>query len=111
MEPILLLVNSAPSSPNVERAFQMALTLCAQGHAVSVFLLQDAVLGGLHVEGDDAPSRAAQALGAGISVYALGEDLALRGFTPAKLRNGIRMADYSQLIDLFDRHSRVIGAL
>jgi sulfur relay protein TusB/DsrH len=111
MEPILFLVNSAPSSPNVERAFHTAFTLREQGHAVSIFLIQDGVLGGLASEGDDGHSHVAQALDAGIAVQVLGEDLALRGFTAARLRNGVGVADYSQLIDLFDQHRRVIGAL
>ncbi len=110
MESVLMLVNSAPSSPNVARAFQTALTLRAQGHAVSLFLLQDAVLAGLQVA-DGASASAAQALGAGVALYALGEDLALRGFTPSKLWDGVRVADYAQLVDLFDQHPRVIGAL
>lgn len=116
MESVLMLVSSAPSSPNAARAFQTALTLRAQGHAVSLFLLQDAVLAGLQVA-DGASASAAQALGAGValpkglSVYALGEDLALRGFTPSKLWDGVRVADYAQLVDLFEQHPRVIGAL
>jgi sulfur relay protein TusB/DsrH len=119
MESILLLLNSAPSNPNAARAFQAALTLRAQGHAVSMFLLQDAVLAALKVEslesaqpnGDGASSSAAQALNAGVSMYALGEDLALRGFDPSKLPDGVCVADYVLLVDLFDQHTRVIGAL
>ncbi len=119
MESILLLLNSAPSNPNAARAFQTARTLRAQGHAVSMFLLQDAVLAALKVEGlgsaqpngDGASSSPGQALNAGVSMYVLGEDLALRGFNPLKLTDGIRVADYAQLVELFEQHSRVIGAL
>lgn len=107
MESILLLINSTPSSPNVERAFQTALTLRAQGHAVSVFLLQDAVLAAV----DRAYTRAAQALSNDIALYALAEDLHLRGFAPAALGTGVRAADYAQLVDLFAQHTRVVGAL
>jgi sulfur relay protein TusB/DsrH len=119
MESILLLLNSVPSNPNAARAFQTALTLRAQGHSVSMFLLQDAVLAGLKAEGydsaqsngDGAGSSTGQALNAGVSMFALGEDLALRGFDPSKLLDGVRVADYAQLVDLFDQHTRVIGAL
>lgn len=76
-----------------------------------MFLFQDAVLAGLQIEGDGANAPVAQVLGAGISVYALPEDLAMRGFTPFKLRDGIHVADYAQLVDLLEQHSRVIGAL
>jgi sulfur transfer complex TusBCD TusB component (DsrH family) len=46
-----------------------------------------------------------------IGCYALGEDLTLRGFTPLKLRAQVKVADYARLVDLFDEHTRVIGAL
>ena len=119
MEPILLLVNSAPSSPNLKRAFGSALALKEQGHPVSMFLLQDAVLAGLREEGLDrsqpnssgAHPHAAQALNAGVSLYSLVEDLALRGYAASNLWDGIQAGDYGQLVDLFDRHTRVIGTL
>lgn len=111
MESILLLVNSAPSNPNLDRAFESALALKAQGHPVSMFLLQDAVLAGLKGDGAGGAPSSSQALSAGITIYALNEDLAMRGFTASKLRDGIQLGDYGQLVDLFDQHTRVIGAL
>lgn len=111
MDSILILLSSAPSSPNTARAFESTLTLRAHGHPVSVCLVQDAVLAGLETCADGANARTARALQAGVSIYALGEDLALRGFAPQKLCAGIRIADYPQLIDLFEQHTRVIGAL
>jgi hypothetical protein len=50
-------------------------------------------------------------LDAGVSIYALGQDLALRGFTPHKLLAGVCPADYWQLIDLFEKPTRVVGAV
>lgn len=111
MESILLLLNSTPSNPNAERAFATALQLRSLGHAVSLCLLQDAVLAGLKIAENGTSPRIAQTLAAGISIYALGEDLALRGFTPNKVFAGVCLADYSQLLDLFEQHTRVIGAL
>ena len=105
MEPILLLVNSAPSSVNAQRAWQTAQSLHEQGHAVTVFLIQDGVLAGLNGE------TALRDLPREITSYVLGEDLQLRGFTQLKLRERVQVADYARLVDLFDQHTRVIGAL
>ena len=105
MESVLMLINSAPSSINTQRAGQLARTLHEQGQSVSLFLLQDGVLAALKDEAalGDLPRE--------IACYALGEDLALRGFTPLKLREQVLVADYGRLVDLFDQHTRVIGAL
>ncbi len=109
MDSVLFLLNSPPSSPHTTRAFDLALELHTQGKSVSVFLLQDAVLSGLETNG--AHSRVGRILGAGIPLYALGEDLRMRGFADSKLWYGVRVADYAQLVDLFDTHTRVVGAL
>ena len=105
MESVLLLVNSAPSSVNAQRAWQLARTLCEQGKSVSLFLLQDGVLAALNGE------TGLRELPREIACYALGEDLTLRGFTPLKVREQVQVADYARLVDLFDQHTRVIGAL
>ena len=105
MDSILLLVNSAPSSVNAQRAWPLARTLHEQGQSVSLFLLQDGVLAALNGE------TALRDLPREIACYALGEDLTLRGFTPLKLREQVQVADYTRLVDLFDQHTRVIGAL
>ena len=102
---VLILVNSTPSSANARRAWQTALTLHDQGHSITLFLIQDGVLAALNGE------TALRDLPSDISCYVLGEDLALRGFTPLKLHKQVQVADYAQLVDLFDQHARVIGAL
>jgi sulfur relay protein TusB/DsrH len=110
MKSVLIWINSAPSSSNLSGACQLAQQMRTQGRLVSIFLAQDAVLAGLKVAGDtNAP--VAQALQAGIATYALGEDLSLRGFSAPALWDGIRIADYAQLVDLFAQHEQVLGAL
>ncbi len=104
MEPILMLVNSAPSSAHARRAWQTARTLHAQGHSMTVFLLQDGVLAGLEREKD------ARGLPPEIRCQVLGEDLQLRGFAPSDLGAHVQVADYATLVDLFGVHSRVMGA-
>lgn len=105
MEPILMLVNSAPSSANAQRAWQTARTLHAQGHPVTLFLIQDGVLAGLERE------THVRNLPPEISCQVLSEDLLLRGFALSDLGAHVQIADYAQLVDLFDQHTRVIGAL
>ena len=108
MNSVLIWINSAPTSSNLCSGFLLAQQMRAQGRTVSVFLAQDAVLAGTHGN-QNAP--AISALQAGMTMYALNEDLALRGFAPDALRDGVRIADYAQLVELFEQHEQVIGAL
>ncbi len=110
MKSVLVWINSAPASPNLAGAFQLARQMRAQGREVSVFLAQDAVLAGVHVA-DGSPAPVAQALQAGIATYVLDEDLRLRGYPSASLWAGVQTADYAHLVGLLDRHERVLGAL
>lgn len=105
METVLMLVNSAPSSGNAKRAWQLARMLHAQGQAVSLILAQDGVLAALQGE------TALRDLPHEIACYALGEDLTLRGFVPHQVREQVQIADYARLVGLFDQHTRVVGAL
>ena len=105
METVLMLVNSAPTSVNAQRAWQLARTFYEQGQGVSLFLVQDGVLAALKGE------SALRDLPHEICCYVLGEDLQLRGFTPLKVHEQVQVADYARLIGLFDQHTRVIGAL
>ncbi len=108
MKSVLVWVNSAPSSSNLSNAFQIAQQMRAQGRAVSIFLAQDAVLAGTR---GNQIAPVVSALQAGIATYALREDLALRGFASAALWDGVRAVDYAQLVELFEQHEQVIGAL
>lgn len=110
MKSVLVWINSAPSSSNLTSACQLEQRMRAQGRAVSIFLAQDAVLAGIKTPDSPAPPLL-QALQAGITTFALSEDLMLRGFAREALWEGIPTADYTQLIDLFDQHEQVLGAL
>jgi sulfur relay protein TusB/DsrH len=108
MHSVLIWINSAPTSSNSCSAFQLARQMRAQGRAVSIFLAQDAVVAGMRGN-QNAPLISV--LQAGIATYALSDDLALRGFAPGALRDGVRVADYARLVELFEQHDQVIGAL
>lgn len=108
MNSVLIWINSAPPSSNLCSAFQLAQQMHMQGRAVSIFLAQDAVLAGIRGN-QNVP--VISALPPGMTMYALNEDLALRGFAPDALRDGVRIADYAQLVELFEQYDQVIGAL
>ena len=108
MNSILIWINSAPTSPNLCSGFQLAQQMRAQGRTVSIFLAQDAVLASIRGN-QNAP--VISALQAGMTMYALNEDLALRGFALDTLRDGVRVADFAQVVELFEQHDQVIGAL
>ena len=108
MNSVLVWINSAPTSSNMCSAFQLAQQMHTQGRTVSIFLAQDAVLAGTR---GNQSAPVISALQAGMTMYALNEDLALRGFLSDALRDGVRIADYAQLVELFEQYKQVIGAL
>lgn len=108
MNSVLIWINSAPTSSNLRNGFQLAQQMRAQGRTVSIFLAQDAVLAGTQ---GNLHAPVISALQAGLTMYALNEDLALRGFAPDALREGVCVVDYARLVELFEQHEQVIGAL
>ena len=109
MASILIALSSAPASPAGRHALRLAESLAAEGHALTLCCLQDAVL--LASEGAPGEARAALdgLLERGARCLVLGEDLLLRG-----LRAGERAltVDHAGLIAaLTAGHDRVVGAL
>ena len=100
MLPVLVMISSAPRSPEARRALHLARTLHAQGRPVNILLLQDAVLAA--VGGD--PTREPEDLGVLVSravpVYACTHDLTLRGFAPQDVLHGVEPADDHRIVDL-----------
>ncbi|HEY3366120.1 MAG TPA: DsrH/TusB family sulfur metabolism protein [Symbiobacteriaceae bacterium] len=103
MERIAVLVASSPTSASAERAFQLIRDLSAQGHAVTLGLLEDGVLaaaGGL----PEVPLAACAA------VKVLAGDLALRGMAAGSLRPGCQPCEYGDLVDLLmEQSDRTLG--
>jgi len=107
----LLLVTSSPSSPESARAFHLALLMRSQGNQVSVFLGQNGVLAAICGDLHTAGTSVAQALAAGIHVYALNEDLVLRGWGPGDVIPGVQVSGYDELAELaLEESATVSGA-
>lgn len=107
MEAFLFLIRSGPRSPQARSAFEATDHLSQAGHSVSVFLLQDGVLAGL----DSSAANAARALAPRAIFRVLAEDLALRGFCEGDLAHGVKVAEYSDLVEaMMESHERILGA-
>ena len=112
MESILILISGGPHSGNAVDALKLAKSMREQGHRVSVFLIQDAVLCSL-CEGDTEAHSSFQGLeSGGVASFCMGEDLAMRGYRPRDLSAGVEVSDYGHLVDLMtEQDHRVIGVL
>lgn len=108
---IAMLLKSGPSTIEAGRALQTAGDLLSQGHAVSLWLLQDAVHLGRHVPESSDAEALAGLIARSLSVYSLGRDAALRGLEPPVAGASIAIGDYDALIEVLEASDRVIGVL
>lgn len=103
MERIAVLVASSPTAPSARRAFDLVRTLAAQGHTVSLGLLEDGVLAGTG-------NLPAVPLKSCTAVLVLQEDLALRGFAADALPDSCRACSYGDLVHLMmEQSDRTLG--
>lgn len=96
----LLLITSAPESAEARRALALAKSLTAQGRAVTVALLQDAVLAALDQSATAAAVAVRDLLAREVPVHVSEQDLTLRGYPPVSLHSGAVAADDHRLVDL-----------
>ena len=109
MASILVALSSSPETPAGRHALTLAESLAAEGHALTLCCLQDAVLLGSDRAPGEARATLDGLLARGARCLVLREDLLLRG-----LRAGERAltVDHAGLIAaLTADHDRVIGAL
>lgn len=107
-ERIVVLIGSSPSSGKATSNFNLVQQLVRSGHAVQVCLLQDGVLAGLRSDW----AGAARAQAAGAEFQALDEDLALRGFGPQDLAQGVGGVTYAKLVEaIMGDGVQVVGML
>ncbi|MHB9144517.1 MAG: DsrH/TusB family sulfur metabolism protein [Symbiobacteriia bacterium] len=104
MERIAVLVASNPGTPAAGRAFQLVRDLSAQGHQITLVLLEDAVVG--------STGRLSEVpLEQSTAVMVLAEDLALRGIDLAGLHPACRSCTYAEIIDqVMVKNDRTLGA-
>ncbi len=104
MERIAVLIASSPTSPSASRAFQLIRDLSAQGHSVTLCLLED----GIYAAGVRA---SAYPLDRCAAVFALDADLDLRGIRQDALHESCRPRNYTNLVDLImEQVDRTLGA-
>ncbi len=103
MERIAVLVASSPASPSARGAFQIIRNLTAEGHAVTLGLLEDGVLGATgHMP--EVP------LADCVSVLVLATDLTLRGYSAESLHPDCQLCNYGDIVDLMMVNSdRTLG--
>jgi sulfur relay protein TusB/DsrH len=94
-EPMIIMIKSAPDTTEAKRAVMLAGDLAAD-----IILVQNAVYF----------ARRAQASGSRGVVYALDEDLRMRGIGPRDDLGAVKRIDYDMLVDLITKADRVHGA-
>jgi sulfur transfer complex TusBCD TusB component (DsrH family) len=108
---IAVLLKSDPSTPEADRALQVAADMLSQGHSVSLCLLQDAV----HLCRPGMRCSASISLQSLIErklmVHVLTHDSALRGIDSTSANKSIVAGDYDSLIDVLEWSDRVVGIL
>jgi sulfur relay protein TusB/DsrH len=92
---MLVMVKSSPDSTEGKRGF-----ILARDMAADVVLLQNAVYAAQRGRLEGMPG----------AVYALDEDLKLRGIHPDSTGNGIKRIEYDDLVDLMLAQDNVLGA-
>ena len=102
---LLILISSPPNNPKALSALRLTQALRGEGRSISLCLLQDGVLLALARQ----TMGRISALTSEIKVYALGEDLKMRGFGRQEALPRVHLIEYDRLVDLMVDH-RVMGA-
>lgn len=108
---IAILLRSGPCTDEADRALQTAADLLAQGHTVSLFLLQEAVrFCGSAMKCSDSMDLG-RLTDKNLEVHVLKQDAMLRGMDVTSVGRPISEGSYESLIDLLESCDRVIGLL
>ena len=107
---VVILVKSGPSTDDAGRALQTADDMLAEGHAVSVYLLQEATRFCQPRNNCPNTARFGDLTAKKLEVNVLTQDAELRGidFSAA---SGISNGTYESLVDLMASSDRVVGIL
>ncbi len=108
---IAILLKSGPYTDQASRALQIAADLLAQGHTVTLYLLQEAVrFCGPSTSGSRSIGLE-ELIGQGLETYVLTSDAELRGLTVVLEGQKISQGSYESLVDLMESCDRVVGIL
>ncbi len=108
---IAILLKSGPCTDEAERALQTAADMLAQGHAVSLYLLQEAVRFCRPVMKHPGCMDLQELIDNKLEVSVLTQDARLRGIDAAAADSKIIAGSYDSLVDLLDSCDRVVGIL
>ncbi|HSI79174.1 MAG TPA: hypothetical protein VK919_00850 [Solirubrobacterales bacterium] len=95
---LVVVVRSGPDTAGARRALALCSARTARGEPTTVVLLDEAV------------RLAPDAAAIGAPALCLSDDAAMRGMAPERLRQ-VRVARYTELVDVLMSGARVIGAL
>lgn len=108
---IAILLRSGPSTAESDRALQTATDMLAQGHSVSLFLLQDAVHFCRPTLKRSSSIDLYSLIDKNLGVHMLTHDAEFRGIDATSADQSISNGDYESLIDLLESSDQVIGML
>ncbi len=107
---IAILLKNGPCTDEADRALRTASDMLAQGHTVSLYLLQEAVR--FCVPGISSNSMGLQELiEKYLEIHVLTSDAELRGINTSSADQGILEGTYESLVDLMESCDRVVGIL
>jgi sulfur relay (sulfurtransferase) complex TusBCD TusD component (DsrE family) len=108
---IAILLKSGPGTDAAARALQTAADMLAQGHSVSLYLLQEAVRfchSGLKCSNFNGLQ---ELIGKKLDVHVLAQDAELRGIDGPSAGQAVSDGSYESLVDLMAACDRVVGIL
>jgi sulfur relay (sulfurtransferase) complex TusBCD TusD component (DsrE family) len=106
---IAVLLKSGPGTDNAERALQTASDMLAQGHTVSLFLMQEGVRFCCPDPRLSEVMNIQKLIGENIDVHVLTQDAQLRGIDLTWGDWGFLDGSYDSLISLLETCDRVVG--
>jgi sulfur relay (sulfurtransferase) complex TusBCD TusD component (DsrE family) len=108
---IAILLKSAPCTDEADRALLIASDMLAQGHSVSLFLLQEAVrFCGSGLKRSDSID-VVPLMENNLEVHVLTQDANMRGIKVTSSEQPISGRSYESLIELLESSERVVGIL
>ena len=108
---IAVLLKSGPCTDNAERAFQTASDMLAQGHTVSLFLMQEGVRFCCPDTKISREINVQKLMDANLKVHVLNQDAQLRGIDVTSGGQAFLDGSYDSLITLLETCDRVVGIL
>jgi sulfur relay (sulfurtransferase) complex TusBCD TusD component (DsrE family) len=108
---IAILLKSGPCTDEAGRALQTADDMLAQGHSVSLYLLQEAVRFCRPRTTCPDSGKLAELIAKNLQAYVLPRDAELRGSGGSTAGSAISDGSYEALVDLMTTCDRVVGIL